>query len=101
MGAFSDLLKGILQKDEVWAKGRVIPNFDPSVWRWDSYGSVMRYSDYGQTPEYGWEIDHIDPDGSDELWNLQPLNWLNNRRKSDKSAPDFLNDLLGLTRTRR
>jgi hypothetical protein len=45
----------------------------------------MRYAEYGQTSAFGWEYDHIDPDGPDELWNLQPLYWLNNRRKSDKS----------------
>lgn len=85
MGLFSDYFR----KDEVWAKGRIIPGQDPGVWRWDVYGSVMRYSDYGQTTEYGWEIDHIEPLGPDELYNSQPLNWLNNRRKSDKPPSPF------------
>jgi hypothetical protein len=85
MGIFTDLLR----KDAVWAKGRIIPNYDPAIWRWDSNGGVMRYSEYGQTTEYGWEIDHIDPNGSDDLANLQPLNWLNNRRKSDKTPSIF------------
>jgi hypothetical protein len=69
----------------VWLKGRIIPGWDAAAWRYDSFGSVMYYGQYGQTTEFGWEIDHIDPDGPDEIWNLQPLNWLNNRRKSDKS----------------
>lgn len=88
----STLLWPDSRKDAVWLKGRIIANFPASVWRHDACGSVMRYSDYGETTEYGWEIDHIDPNGADELWNLQPLNWLNNRRKSDKpfSAVDIL-----------
>ena len=90
MGIFTDLLHRLA----VWQKGRVIPGFSPDVWRWDRYGSVMRYADYGETTEHGWEIDHIDPDGPDELWNLQPLYWVNNRRKSDKT-PSVLESLLG------
>ncbi len=82
MGSISDLIHRIA----VWNKGRVIPGHNPDVWRWDVYGSVMRYSDYGETTDYGWEIDHVDPNGSDDLSNLQPLHWLNNRRKSDKPS---------------
>jgi hypothetical protein len=96
MGIVEDLLAtaGDPLKSAVWAKGRVIPNFDPNVWRWDIFGSVMRYSDYGQTTDYGWEKDHIDPNGPDELSNLQPLHWLNNRRKSDKTPLQSAVDLL-------
>jgi len=79
----------------VWAKGQICPGYDPSVWRRDSIGSVIRFSDYGnRDSEYGWEKDHIDPNGPDELWNLQPLHWLNNVRKSDQPI-GFLSALLG------
>jgi hypothetical protein len=71
----------------VWQKGRLIPNFDSSIWRWDSYGSVIRWDRYGNTSsEHGWEVDHIRPiaaNGSDDLKNLQPLQWQNNRQKGD------------------
>jgi 5-methylcytosine-specific restriction endonuclease McrA len=84
-GAFSQWT--ILQ---VWNKGRPIPGYDRDVWRHDTYGSVMRFQDYGNTDsEYGWEIDHIYPvaqGGSDDLSNLQPLFWKNNRSKGDKAA---------------
>ncbi len=72
----------------VWQKGRVIPDFNPDVWRWDICGKVMKFSDHGnRNSEHGWEIDHINPvsnGGLDYLSNLQPLNWKNNAEKSDK-----------------
>jgi hypothetical protein len=89
---FNDLLFGRFPfahddlKDAVWRKGQLIFGRDPAEWRMDAYGSWMHYSEYGQQTTYGWEKDHIDPNGPDELWNLQPLNWLNNRRKSNKPS---------------
>jgi 5-methylcytosine-specific restriction endonuclease McrA len=71
----------------VWQKGQVILGYDSRVWRRDMCGKVMRYSDHGETTEYGWEIDHILPvskGGTDHFSNLQPLHWANNRVKSDK-----------------
>lgn len=74
-------------KLQVWQKGRTIPGFDAGVWRHDTCGAVMRYNEHGNTnSEYGWEIDHIRPQakGGQTTWdNLQPLNWKNNRAKSD------------------
>lgn len=71
----------------VWAKGRAIPNYDPSVWRHDICGAVMKFSEHGnRNSEYGWEIDHILPQargGTDDMANLQPLNWANNSAKGD------------------
>jgi len=82
----------------VWDKGRVIPNFDSSVWRWDCYGAVMKRSDYGNcTSKYGWEIDHIYPKehgGSEALSNKQPLQWENNRKKGDRLPINLLGNLL-------
>jgi len=47
----------------------------------------MRFTDHGDTSsKYGWEIDHIMPTslgGTDDVGNLQPLHWENNRKKGD------------------
>ncbi len=71
----------------VWQKGRVIQNYSPAEWRYDMCGKPMKLSEYGNTvSEHGWEVDHIKPvakGGTDDLSNLQPLQWDNNRRKGD------------------
>lgn len=78
----------ISKRIAVWIKGSVIPGYDPTIWRRDSMGLAIRYSDYGNTDsEYGWHIDHIIPKdkyGSDDITNLQPLHWKNNLQKSNK-----------------
>jgi len=78
-------------KLSVWNKGREIvqdgKKFDSSIWRHDICGNVMKYSEHGNTDsDNGWEIDHIKPSalgGTNNLSNLQPLQWENNRKKSD------------------
>ena len=71
----------------VWQKGQIIFGQDPNIYRKDTCGALMKKSEYGNTnSQYGWEIDHIKPSslgGSDALYNLQPLQWENNRSKSD------------------
>ncbi len=70
----------------VWEKGRKITGKDPNVWRKDSCGATIKRDQYGNTTLRGWEIDHKHPKsrgGSDNLRNLQPLQWENNRSKGD------------------
>jgi hypothetical protein len=72
--------------EAVWKKGKAVSD-DPDKWRKDSCGAWINRANHGDTSSpYGWEIDHIDPvanGGSDDLDNLQPLQWSNNRKKSD------------------
>jgi len=73
--------------EAVWNRGVMVSGYDPAVWRQDKCGAWIRRDHYGNTDsQHGWEIDHIRPvsdGGGDELANLQPLHWRNNRGKGD------------------
>lgn len=71
----------------VWNKATIVPGHNQNVFRKDRCGAWIRFVDYGNAGSiYGWEIDHEKPvakGGTDDLNNLQPLHWRNNRGKGD------------------
>lgn len=73
--------------EAVWRKASPVTNNDPNIFRKDACGAFIQRNKHGDTnSQYGWEIDHIAPvasGGSDALFNLQPLQWENNRAKGD------------------
>jgi len=69
---------------EVWMKGSIVPDNDPEVWRKDECGAWIQRSMHGdRNSQYGWEIDHIASNESDDLANLRPLQWKNSVSKGD------------------
>jgi hypothetical protein len=79
-GSFSDATI-----EAVWRKATPIPG-RPGYAK-DRCGATIYRHSYGAITDLGWEIDHIYPaskDGSDDLTNLQPLHWKNNRGKGDQ-----------------
>ena len=76
------------RKRYVWAKATLCHILPPQSFRLDCYGRLIAWSEYGKTHSpFGWEIDHIIPiakGGSDDLFNLQALQWRINRVKADR-----------------
>ena len=72
----------------VWEKGIIVPGFDKDRYRKDKCGAWMQRNLRGNGTGLSlqWEIDHRNPksnSGTDDLENLQPLQWENNRGKDD------------------
>ena len=73
--------------NNVWKKAIIVNGVDPNIWRKDYAGAWIKKSEYGNCKsDFGWEIDHQKPvaeKGTDNLYNLVPLQWENNRSKGD------------------
>ena len=67
-----------------WNRATPILDYDSTIWRYDDFGWVIRWSDHGnQHSDYGWEVDHVfalAAGGIDTLDNLRVLHWQNNAR---------------------
>ncbi len=75
------------QKEYAWDNASTIKGKNPDTRRKDSFWNVMRYGSYWTTWEYWREVDHKHPKAkwwTDDLRNIQALNWEKNREKSDK-----------------
>lgn len=68
--------------EAVWNKAA--PSTEHPPMRVDAFGALIWREGYANTSsKFGWEIGHrqpLDKGGGDELENLEPLQWENNRR---------------------
>lgn len=81
--------------NSIWEKATPDSENNPLIWRKDFAGAWIRKDHFGKTSEYGWEIDHLRPvsqGGTDDISNLIPMNWRNNRKKAD-NYPLFLSEV--------
>ena len=72
--------------NQVWEKGFVVEGYNKDKYRQDTCGAWMQKDKYGIEENVGWEIDHVYPSskgGTDDLINLRPMQWQNNRSKAD------------------
>lgn len=77
--------------EQVWNKAQTVNDYDKSKYRKDCCGAWIVRDKYGLEEDYGWEIDHVYPEskgGTDDLINLRPMQWENNRSKGD-NYPDY------------
>lgn len=72
--------------NKVWEKGYSINGYDAAKFRQDTCSAWMQKDKYGSEENLGWAIDHVYPlskGGKDDLENLRPMNWQNNRSKAN------------------
>lgn len=73
------------QLNKIFSKAKPIKGENLGQRRRDTFGSVIDRAAYGDTnSEFGWDVDHKKSrkkGGSNDLSNLQPLHWKNNRKK--------------------
>lgn len=87
-------------KKTVWRRAQKVEGYDPDQARKDACDAWIIYDHFGNTDsDYGWEIDHIYPQSKladagidstliDNVKNLRPLQWKNNRSK-DNDYPHY------------
>jgi 5-methylcytosine-specific restriction endonuclease McrA len=71
--------------EAVWNKAA--PSDEHPPLRVDAHGALIWREGYGNnSSKFGWEIGHripVSQGGGDDLDNLEPLQWQNNRRNGD------------------
>lgn len=83
--------------ERIWQKASVVQGIDSNLYRKDSAGAwIYRYAYEDMDSIFGWVIDHIFPKalgGDDNLINLRPMNWVNERSKMN-DYPHYIADVV-------
>lgn len=72
--------------EQIWNKASIVEGLNPGLYRKDACGALIMRDKYCMQNPFGWVIDHIFPialGGKDDLDNLRPLHYLNDRNKAD------------------
>lgn len=75
--------------EKIWKKGIKKEDYPPEGTRFDEFGSRIDFNAYGDSEnDFGWEVDHIKREsdgGTEDIKNLRPLYWRNNRARGAKN----------------
>jgi hypothetical protein len=71
-------------KRPIFEAAPTVEGRDPTRWRYDAAGTPVMHQLYGNKGLCGWEMDHIDPHGGNDITNCHMLQATTNTRKSNK-----------------
>lgn len=83
----------LLDRTVAWLAASPIFGSDPNELRQDCDGRLIRWSEYGQYSDFGWQIDHVRPialGGLDSIGNKRARHW-----RGNTSAGGLLGQVLG------
>ena len=77
---------------QVWQKGAEVSLNDPDEWRKDACGNLIQFDKYEKRDyKYGWvmkKIKSTNSESTEEMENLQPVQWEVSEAKLDGSGLD-------------
>jgi hypothetical protein len=77
------LSNGFIDRLMAWNAASPLSRFDPDKVRQDCDGWFIKWDEYGQYSDYGWQIDHAWPTalgGADTYANKRARHWRGNSR---------------------
>lgn len=88
----SEEISKIARRIMAWMAASPVGHLNSQEWRIDCDSRLIRWSDFGETTEFGWEIDHVFPSilgGPDD-----PSNWRARHHSGNRRAGAILGNAL-------